>query len=66
MDLILSALNWFWMAITDESIAGAVKPRLMAFGALVVVMGHYAKKTKATWDDELVDRIRQRLFPGSK
>ena len=66
MDVILSGINWLWQAITDESIAGAVKPRLMFFGALLIVFRHWAKKTAATWDDELVDRIRQRLFPGSK
>ena len=65
MEVITDILNWFWMAITDEAIAGAIKPRLMVFGAVATVITWYVKRTKSTADDELLDALKRRLFPGS-
>ena len=66
METLIGILDWCWMAITDEAIAGAIKPRLMVFGAVATVITWYVKRTKSTADDELLDALKRRLFPGSE
>ena len=63
MEFIIDALNWLWMAITDDVIAAAVKPRLMFFGFIATVVTFIVKRTKSTADDELLAALRQKFFP---
>jgi hypothetical protein len=65
MDFLVPYLDWIWSAITDESITGAVKPRMIVFGALTVIIGWWVKRTPGTEDDELLDNLR-RVIPQLK
>ena len=62
---LTSALIWLWESITDAAIAGAIKPRMMFFGVIATIITWYVKRTKSTTDDDLLDAIKRRLFPGS-
>ena len=64
--ILTGALIWLWGSITDAAIAGAIKPRMMFFGVIATVITWYVRRTKSTADDELLDSIKRRLFPGSE
>ena len=63
MEFLVDFGNWLWLAVTDESIAGAIKPRVMFFGFLFTVVAWLIKRTKSTADDELLSALKERFFP---
>ena len=59
-------LNWVWQAITDESIEAAVRPRMIFFSFLALLVTFIAKRTKSKDDDAFLNALRERFFPSSK
>ena len=59
----MELINWLWMAVTDEVIAAAVKPRMMFFGFIATVVTWAVKRTKWKADDELLNALRKKFFP---
>ena len=62
MDFMLPYLDWLWQAVTDESITQAIKPRMIFFGVITVIIGWIVKRTPSTEDDELLKNLK-RVIP---
>ena len=57
MEYATDILNWLWIAVTDESITGAIKPRMIFFGMLLAVIRYWVKRTPSDDDDKLMDEL---------